>query len=98
MTVCVPFSSVVRIPVSSSVVERRLQYPSELFPQGSFQFEDGWIRGPEGELYVWIPPAHRLGLLNPRSILVIGALNTELDFRNFKCGEEWADIGSQNNI
>lgn len=56
--------------------------------------DDGWIRGPDGELYLWVPPAHRLGMLYPNNSLVIGAHSTELDFRDFRCGENWVDVKS----
>ena len=67
------------------------QYPPHLFPYPTFNIQDGWILGPNDELLLWVPPANRLGLLDPfpRSRVLGHPLITELDFSNFKCGAEW---------
>lgn len=68
------------------------QYPPELFSQGPYKLDDdGWITGPNGELIIWIPGVHRLGLsfLDSRSV---GAPRpTELDFSKCVMGERWAE-------
>ena len=65
------------------------QYPPHLFPYSTFNIQDGWILGPNDELLLWVSPADRSALLDPRS-RVIGLTHiTELDFSNFKCGTEW---------
>lgn len=58
-----------------------------------FILKNGWVLGPEGELLLWVPPAHRKPL--ERDV----ALRTEfshtlddstvLDFRALKCGRDW---------
>ena len=67
------------------------QYPPHLFPYPTFNIQDGWILGPNDELILWVPPANRLGLLDPfprRRVMGLTHI-TELDFSNFKCGTEW---------
>ena len=67
------------------------QYPSHLFPSQTFKMRDGWILGPNDELLLWVPSSNRTGLVHPPWYCwQIGAHITELDFRNFKCGTEWA--------
>ncbi|KZP21233.1 hypothetical protein FIBSPDRAFT_860929 [Athelia psychrophila] len=48
------------------------------------------------ELLFWVPPAYRLGLWRPNSILVIGTQHTRLDLEHFVDGDDWArcHIGS----
>lgn len=84
--------------------QNRTQYPSSLFPSGLFTLKDGWIKGSEGELLLWVPPVHRHGLNHPRSRVIGANRTTELDFSNYIGGEDWAgcfspqsaDVGTQN--
>ncbi|KAK6983901.1 WD40 repeat-like protein [Favolaschia claudopus] len=49
----------------------------------------GWIRGPNRELLLWVPPYYREGLLWPRTELGIGKHITKLDLTNFVDGIDW---------
>lgn len=71
--------------------QQHLQYPEHLFPPvfPKFQLKDGWILGPNGELIVWVPAAHRGSLKDPGYIDCGIMSRTELDFSHLKCGEEW---------
>ncbi|KAH8990555.1 hypothetical protein EDB92DRAFT_1864556 [Lactarius akahatsu] len=51
--------------------------------------DDGWIRGDEGELLMWIPLTHRPNLHRPRNIWVAGKHETRLDLSNFVRGRSW---------
>jgi WD40 repeat protein len=55
--------------------------------------DSGWLRGPNGELLLWIPPHHRTGLLLPSNVAITSLLAkkaTKLDFSRFVAGESWA--------
>lgn len=66
-----------------------LQYPPSIFGGSGFDLkEDGWIRGPSGELLLWIPHEYRPGLRGP-GVRRLGGPITELSFEHFKCGAEW---------
>ncbi|KAH9948475.1 hypothetical protein B0H21DRAFT_671945, partial [Amylocystis lapponica] len=51
--------------------------------------EDGWMKGPHGELFFWIPEHLRLGLHRPGNPVVIGAQTTKLDTTHFVHGTSW---------
>ncbi|KAI0263244.1 WD40-repeat-containing domain protein [Gloeopeniophorella convolvens] len=51
--------------------------------------DDGWIRGSNGELMCWVPTTYRPGLRTPRTVGVLGAIETMLNFRNFVYGTSW---------
>jgi WD40 repeat protein len=42
------------------------QYP-RLFPHQTFNIRDGWVRGPNDEPLLWVPPANRADLLSSSS-------------------------------
>ncbi|KAH9834893.1 uncharacterized protein C8Q71DRAFT_837694 [Rhodofomes roseus] len=52
---------------------------------------DGWIVGPHEELFLWIPPGYRTGLLWPRMTAVIGVHPVRLDLRQFAHGSTWTE-------
>ncbi|KAK7016171.1 WD40-repeat-containing domain protein [Favolaschia claudopus] len=52
----------------------------------------GWIRGPNRELLLWVPPYYREGLLWPRTELGIGKHITKLDLTNFVDGIDWPRV------
>ncbi|TFY54734.1 hypothetical protein EVJ58_g8685 [Rhodofomes roseus] len=52
---------------------------------------DGWIVGPHEELFLWIPPEYRTGLLWPRMTAVIGVHPVRLDLRQFAHGSTWTE-------
>lgn len=53
--------------------------------------ESGWIRDKKGDLLLWIPPSYRQDFtLSVPSSKVFGPAHvTELDFTDFKYGEDW---------
>ncbi|TFY52916.1 hypothetical protein EVJ58_g9743 [Rhodofomes roseus] len=51
----------------------------------------GWIIGPNKELFVWVPPEYRTGLLWPCMTAIIGVHPVRLDLRNFAHGSRWAE-------
>ncbi|TFY54041.1 hypothetical protein EVJ58_g9094 [Rhodofomes roseus] len=53
--------------------------------------EDGWITGPNKELFLWIPPDYRTGLLWARMTAVMGAHRVHLDLRQFAHGSTWTE-------
>jgi WD40 repeat protein len=83
----------VRIWDMEDILEHRTTELPQIphFPH-SFKIQsDGWIVGPKGELVLWVPPAHRVGLRRQGNIAVIGAHVTQLDFSNCAhLGSEWA--------
>ncbi|KAJ7105673.1 hypothetical protein C8R44DRAFT_681454, partial [Mycena epipterygia] len=46
--------------------------PKVAFTDESTIDDDGWIRGPEDELLIWIPEPHRLGLHRPSKVWITG--------------------------
>ncbi|KAH9944909.1 WD40-repeat-containing domain protein [Amylocystis lapponica] len=51
--------------------------------------EDGWMRGPTGELLFWVPDHLRRGLWRPGNSVVIGVPSTKLDTTSFVHGTSW---------
>ncbi|EMD36771.1 hypothetical protein CERSUDRAFT_123824 [Gelatoporia subvermispora B] len=66
--------------------------PRDLF---RFDSEKGWIRGPDGELVLWIPAAYRPGLWLPRNTLVIGQSRTRYNLSRFAQGTKWTSCYRQ---
>jgi WD40 repeat protein len=60
------------------------------FTDHSVIYDDGWIRGSEDELLMWIPSVHRLCLHRPSTIWVSGNDGTILNLSNFVHGHSWA--------
>jgi WD40 repeat protein len=62
--------------------------------------DDGWLRGSTNEPMCWIPSVYRAGLWTPRTVGILGALETILDLRNFVHGTKWeqcrADVPGDN--
>ena len=52
--------------------------------------DEGWIRGIEGELLMWIPSVHRQCLYRPSTIWICGEHPTLLNLSNFVHGCDWA--------
>ena len=50
---------------------------------------DGWLRGPAYERMYWIPSDYRAGLWTPRTVGILGALETIVDLRSFVHGTDW---------
>jgi WD40 repeat protein len=53
--------------------------------------DDGWVRGSTNEPMYWIPSAYRAGLWTPRTVRILGALETIIDLRNFVHGTNWEE-------
>ena len=56
--------------------------------------EDGWIRGPRGELYLWIPPEYRTNLCCQLPGMTTATMGTmrhpvRLDLSRFAHGTQW---------
>ncbi|KZT68736.1 WD40 repeat-like protein [Daedalea quercina L-15889] len=67
-------------------------------PANAFHLtEDGWILGPQGELFLWIPPEYRPGLWWPRTTAIIGVHPVHLDLSRFAHGTAWSECWSSNS-
>jgi WD40 repeat protein len=53
--------------------------------------DDGWVRGSTNEPMYWIPSFYRAGLWTPRTVEILGALETIIDLRSFVHGTNWKD-------
>jgi WD40 repeat protein len=53
------------------------------------QPDDGWLRGSTNQPMFWIPSVYRMGLWTPRTVGILGALETIVDLRNFVHGTNW---------
>jgi WD40 repeat protein len=51
--------------------------------------DDGWLRGSTNDPMCWIPSVYRAGLWTPRTVGILGALETILDLRSFVHGTRW---------
>ncbi|KAH8993139.1 hypothetical protein EDB92DRAFT_1855060 [Lactarius akahatsu] len=51
--------------------------------------DDGWLRGSTNEIMCWIPSIYRAGLWTPRTVGILGALETMLDMKNYVHGAKW---------
>jgi WD40 repeat protein len=62
-----------------------------LFCDSSKINEDGWLCGRDStSVLFWVLPANRAGLYWPRSMAVIGAMTTQIDFCKFMHGDIWS--------
>ncbi|OCB85297.1 WD40 repeat-like protein [Sanghuangporus baumii] len=53
--------------------------------------DDGWVKGEEGELLIWIPEDMRASLWTPRTIAILSCPFTmKLDLLNSPVGGEWS--------
>lgn len=78
------------IPLENVILYNERQYPPSLFPSHVLKMQDGWAVNSDGDLILWIPHAHRLGLRGPGARRLNNQPITELDFERFKYGTEWA--------
>lgn len=55
--------------------------------------EDGWLRDPEKNLILWIPPGFRnsLDIKGQLCRVIRGREQRELDLENLSYGEHWID-------
>jgi WD40 repeat protein len=53
------------------------------------QPDDGWLRGSTNVPMCWIPSVYRAGLWTPRTVGILGASETIVDFRRFVHGTNW---------
>ncbi|KAF8312379.1 WD40 repeat-like protein [Clavulina sp. PMI_390] len=55
---------------------------------------DGWVRGPNAELILWVPPSYQAHLYDERRITRLGkdtSSRVRLNFSQMVLGESWAD-------
>ncbi|KAF8300526.1 hypothetical protein DL93DRAFT_2173397 [Clavulina sp. PMI_390] len=55
--------------------------------------DNGWVKGPNGELVLWVPPYYRTNVYHPNLITALGKDPSEiikLDFDHMVVGEQWA--------
>jgi WD40 repeat protein len=50
---------------------------------------DGWLRASTNEPMYWISPGYRACLWTPRTVEILGALETMVDLRSFVHGTDW---------
>ena len=62
---------------------------SEGFYTDDSVVEDGWVQGPQSEMLFWVPATCRAGLWSPRTVGVLGAVETTIDFSRFVHGAAW---------
>ena len=60
------------------------------FTDQSMMNREGWICGRNGELLMWIPPLHRIGLHHSANIWLAGEHETRLDLSSFVHGQRWS--------
>ncbi|KAJ7439030.1 WD40 repeat-like protein [Mycena galericulata] len=71
--------------------------PPVTFIDQSVIDRDGWIRGADGELLVWLPDIHRSSLHRPSNVWVRGENETQLDLHRFCHGKNWASCYTQSH-
>jgi hypothetical protein len=59
------------------------------FTDHSMINREGWICGRNGELLMWIPLFHRVGLHRPSTIWIAGKHETRMDLSTFMHGQRW---------
>ncbi|KAI0029357.1 hypothetical protein K488DRAFT_56551 [Vararia minispora EC-137] len=52
-------------------------------------FHDGWIRGPQGQLVMWVPPEYRPYMQLSPCVALLGGARVTLDFEGSAHGTEW---------
>ena len=53
--------------------------------------EDGWIRGPHGQLLLWVPVDKRDPFYNPHTTLILPRGGVELDLSQMAHGSKWQE-------
>jgi len=53
--------------------------------------EDGWIKGPHGQLLLWVPAGNRHPFYSPFTMLVMPRGGIELDFSQMAYGCKWQE-------
>ncbi|KAF8289877.1 hypothetical protein DL93DRAFT_2039148, partial [Clavulina sp. PMI_390] len=70
------------------------QFPTfNLSPSWPSLLDDGWVKGPNDELILWLPPSYRNHLHDERLIAILGedqSSRVRLNFDNMVLGEDWA--------
>ncbi|KAJ7430062.1 hypothetical protein B0H11DRAFT_1608165, partial [Mycena galericulata] len=51
--------------------------------------EESWIRGPNQELIMWVPPEYRTYLQLPPRFIVMASARVSVDMSRFVHGTEW---------
>jgi WD domain, G-beta repeat len=91
-------SSDMSIHASDAPAESLITTTQVDFTDSSVIDDDGWIRGNNRELLMWIPIVHRPNLHRPSNVWVSGKNETRLDLSNFVHGDRWMTcMGSKEN-
>ncbi|KAF8299268.1 hypothetical protein DL93DRAFT_2032858, partial [Clavulina sp. PMI_390] len=67
---------------------------TQLGPRWPVTIQEGWVKGPNGELLLWIPPNLRVNLYDERLIGKLGhdmSSRVRLNFHNMAIGGHWTD-------
>ncbi|KAJ7879760.1 hypothetical protein B0H14DRAFT_2227805, partial [Mycena olivaceomarginata] len=51
--------------------------------------EESWIRGPNQELFMWVPPEYRAFVQLPSRFIVIASARVVVDMSRFVHGTDW---------
>jgi len=52
--------------------------------------KDGWLKGPDGQLVLWLPEEYRADFKMPPCITIVGGSEVAVDLRNWSVhGSEW---------
>ncbi|KAF8300503.1 hypothetical protein DL93DRAFT_2122224, partial [Clavulina sp. PMI_390] len=71
-----------------------------LRPAWSTDLHNGWIKGPNNELILWVPPSYRNRLYDERLIGILGqdmSSRARFNFDNMTLGEDWASCHTPSN-
>ncbi|KAF8307474.1 WD40 repeat-like protein [Clavulina sp. PMI_390] len=77
---------VIPIPKSQSPIFK-------LGPTWPALLDNGWVKGSDNELILWVPPSYRNHLCDERLIAVLGEAlkgRVRMNFDNMMLGEDWA--------
>ena len=68
------------------------QMQPTLFTNESVLYDDGWVKGENGEPLFWVPIHHHLSLHRPNNTRVIGPNNeTRINLTNARLGDNWSE-------
>ena len=69
--------------------EKLCFHDTQAFHQCVRLHEDGWIRGPHGQLLLWVPAGNRHPFYSPFTRLVMPRGGIELDLSKMAYGTKW---------
>lgn len=71
--------------------EKLCFHDNQAFHQCVSLHEDGWIKGPQGQLLLWVPVDIRKPFYNPSTKLLIPRGGVELDLSQMVHGFKWQE-------